>query len=87
MKREDSTSPPLPEVWFVSFIAMKLLLFIPGLRSQVNGQLFRMPVLAITLVVLMLLRPQGIFGHHEFSWSWVQKILGKKPVQEVEVAA
>lgn len=71
----------------VSFIAMKILHFIPGLRSQVNGQLFRMPVLAITLVVLMLLRPQGIFGHHEFSWSWVQKILGKKPVPEVEVAA
>lgn len=70
----------------VAFIAAKVLGVIPALKSSVNGQLFRMPVLAITLVVLMLLRPQGIFGHHEFSWSWVQKLLGKKPVQENEVA-
>jgi branched-chain amino acid transport system permease protein len=59
---------------------------IPALQSSVNGALFRMPVLAVTLVVLMLLRPQGIFGHHEFSWSWVQKLLGQKH-KETEVAA
>lgn len=41
------------------------------------GQL-RMVIFAVTLVVLMLLRPQGIFGHHEFSWSWVKKILGRR---------
>ncbi len=70
----------------VAFVMAKVLVMIPALQSMVNGQLFRMPVLAITLVVLMLLRPQGIFGHHEFSWSWVQKIFGKKPVQEAEVA-
>ncbi|MEI7985007.1 MAG: branched-chain amino acid ABC transporter permease [Armatimonadota bacterium] len=70
----------------VAIIMAKVLVLIPALQSMVNGQLFRMPVLAITLVVLMLLRPQGIFGHHEFSWSWVQKLLGKKPVQEAEVA-
>ncbi len=70
----------------VAFVMAKVLVMIPALQSMVNGQLFRMPVLAITLVVLMLLRPQGIFGHHEFSWSWVQKLLGKKPVQEAEVA-
>ena len=71
----------------VAFIMAKLLVKIPMLQSQVNGALFRMPVLAVTLVVLMLLRPQGIFGHNEFSWSWVQKLLGKSPVQETEVAA
>jgi branched-chain amino acid transport system permease protein len=70
----------------VAFVMAKVLVMIPALQSMVNGQLFRMPVLAITLVVLMLLRPQGIFGHHEFSWSWVQKLLGKKPVQEAEVS-
>lgn len=70
----------------VAFIAAQLLVKIHGLQTMINGQLFRMPVLAITLVVLMLLRPQGIFGHHEFSWSWVQKLMGKKPVQESEVA-
>ncbi len=71
----------------LAMILGQILVKIPVFQSTINGQLFRMPVLAITLVVLMLLRPQGIFGHHEFSWSWVQKILGKKPVQEVEVAA
>jgi branched-chain amino acid transport system permease protein len=70
----------------VAFIGAQLLTKIHGLQTMINGQLFRMPVLAITLVVLMLLRPQGIFGHHEFSWSWVQKLLGKKS-PEVEVAA
>jgi branched-chain amino acid transport system permease protein len=63
----------------------KLLVMVPAFQGQINGALFRMPVLAITLVVLMLLRPQGIFGHHEFSWSWVQKLLGKK-APETEVA-
>lgn len=70
----------------VAFAMAKLLVMIPALQTPINGALFRMPVLAITLVVLMLLRPQGIFGHHEFSWSWVQKLLGKKgPESEVAV--
>jgi branched-chain amino acid transport system permease protein len=48
-----------------------------------TGQL-RMVIFAVTLVVLMLLRPQGIFGHHEFSWSWVKRLLGRRaPVTEV----
>ena len=70
----------------VAFAMAKLLVMIPALQTPINGALFRMPVLAITLVVLMLLRPQGIFGHHEFSWSWVQKLLGKKgPESEVAI--
>lgn len=70
----------------VGFMMAKVLIMVPGLKSPVNGALFRMPVLAVTLVVLMLLRPQGIFGHHEFSWSWVEKLLGKK-APKTEVAA
>ena len=70
----------------VAFLAAKILTSFPVFQGQINGALFRQPVLAITLVVLMLLRPQGIFGHHEFSWSWVQKLLGKK-APETEVAA
>jgi branched-chain amino acid transport system permease protein len=51
--------------------------------SVPTGQL-RMVIFAVTLVVLMLLRPQGIFGHHEFSWSWVRRLLGKGgPTTEV----
>ena len=71
----------------VAYGASKLLCMVHGLQTMINGQLFRMPVLAITLVVVMLLRPQGIFGHNEFSWSWVQKLFGKKNVPEAEVAA
>ncbi len=70
----------------VAIAMAKILVKIPVLQTTINGQLFRMPVLAITLVVLMLLRPQGIFGHHEFSWTWVKKLLGKKGA-EAEVAA
>lgn len=45
----------------------------------------RMVIFAVTLIVLMLLRPQGVFAHHEFSWTWVKKILriGGGPTKEV----
>ncbi|CAN5534950.1 hypothetical protein BH11ARM1_BH11ARM1_05820 [soil metagenome] len=57
---------------------------IPALAAQVEGIKLRLVVFAVTLIVLMLLRPQGIFGHHEFSWSWVKRILGRKaPTTEV----
>lgn len=46
----------------------------------------RMVIFAATLIILMLLRPQGIFAHHEFSWSWVKKLFGGK-VPQTEVAA
>jgi hypothetical protein len=26
----------------------------------------------------MLLKPQGILGHHEFSWDWVRRVIGKR---------
>lgn len=60
---------------------------IGGLATLVEGSKLRLVVFAVTLVVLMLVRPQGIFGHHEFSWSWVQKVLGKRNVPHTEVAA
>lgn len=31
----------------------------------------RWPIFAITLVGVMLIRPQGVFAHHEFSWNWL----------------
>jgi branched-chain amino acid transport system permease protein len=48
-----------------------------GLEAQVEGSKLRLVVFAVTLVILMLLRPQGIFAHHEFSWTWVKKLLGR----------
>ncbi|HTQ10254.1 MAG TPA: branched-chain amino acid ABC transporter permease, partial [Fimbriimonadaceae bacterium] len=57
---------------------------IPPLHSMMieAGQL-RMPIFAVTLIVLMLLRPEGIFGHHEFSLTWLKKVfLGNKPAED-----
>jgi branched-chain amino acid transport system permease protein len=38
----------------------------------------RMAVFAVSLVIVMLVRPQGLLGHHEFSWSFLGKSLGMK---------
>jgi branched-chain amino acid transport system permease protein len=38
----------------------------------------RMPFFAVILVIIMLGRPQGVFGHREFSWSF---LTGKKAQQ------
>jgi branched-chain amino acid transport system permease protein len=67
----------------VSIIGAKLLGRIPAMQATVSGSNLRMPVLAITLVVFMLLRPQGIFGQHEFSWDWLLSKLGHKKQSEV----
>ena len=48
---------------------------LPTLGVPVEGAKLRMVVFAVTLIVLMLLRPQGIFAHHEFSWAWLRKVL------------
>jgi branched-chain amino acid transport system permease protein len=46
----------------------------------------RMAIFALALVVVMLVKPQGMFGHHEFSWDWL-KGLFKRPHREEEIAA
>ncbi|MFW5697684.1 MAG: branched-chain amino acid ABC transporter permease [Fimbriimonadaceae bacterium] len=52
---------------------------IPGLagNSYEIGQL-RMVVFAGALITIMLLRPQGMFAHHEFSWDWVRSLFGRR---------
>ncbi|MEZ0326303.1 MAG: branched-chain amino acid ABC transporter permease [Fimbriimonas sp.] len=60
------------------FIAMPLHAVKTLAQMSVPAGQLRMVIFAVTLVVLMLLRPQGIFGHHEFSWSWLQRLFGKK---------
>jgi hypothetical protein len=37
-----------------------------------------MPFFAVILVIIMLGRPQGVFGQREFSWSF---LTGKKAQQ------
>jgi branched-chain amino acid transport system permease protein len=73
-------------VLLTAFIGGRLLSQIPALSTNVEGIKLRLVVFAVTLIVLMLLRPQGIFGHHEFSWSWVKRLFGK-PAPTHEVAA
>lgn len=58
---------------------------IPNL-SAVNyeGDKLRMVIFAATLIILMLIRPQGIFAHHEFSWEWVKKLFKRQKPKVVE---
>ncbi len=46
--------------------------------KQIVIDQLRMVIFAVTLIVLMLLRPQGVFAHHEFSWNLLAKLFGKK---------
>jgi branched-chain amino acid transport system permease protein len=86
--------------WVVAIFGAILLLTIPISRmfgsipflanllsgTEYEAGKLRFPVFAVSLVVVMLSRPQGLFGHHEFSWSWVKGILGR-PHPTTEVAA
>lgn len=54
--------------------------------GTVEGAKLRLVVSAVVLIVLMLVRPQGVFAHHEFSWSWIGRLFGKK-TPRTEVAA
>ena len=55
-------------------------------EGNVEGAKLRLVVSAVVLIVLMLVRPQGVFAHHEFSWSWVKRLFGKD-APKTEVAA
>ncbi|MFY9235094.1 MAG: branched-chain amino acid ABC transporter permease [Fimbriimonadaceae bacterium] len=57
---------------------------VPAFAGNVEGSKLRYVVFAATLIILMLLRPQGIFAHHELSWAWLKKVfLRKKPAAAV----
>lgn len=56
----------------------------PLANAKFQAANLRMVIFAATLIVLMLIRPQGIFAHHEFSWSLIKRIFGKRaPATEV----
>ena len=52
-----------------AIVVQALLAQIPALRVNVEGNKLRQVIPAVTLVVMMLLRPQGIFGHTEIGWA------------------
>lgn len=71
----------------LQIILATLMKDVASLGQVIEGSKLRLVVFAVTLVILMLLRPQGIFAHHEFSWSWVKKLMGKKDVPTTAVSA
>lgn len=71
----------------VQLLFSAVLQTIPALQSTVEGSKLRLVIFAVTLIVLMLLRPEGVFAHHEFSWSWLKKLFGAKNQPSTEVAA
>jgi branched-chain amino acid transport system permease protein len=47
-----------------------LLNLVPAMAAQkFEFSSLRMAIFAVILIVVMLLRPQGVFGQHEFSWD------------------
>jgi branched-chain amino acid transport system permease protein len=61
-------------------------LYKPLADKHVPTDQLRMVIFAVSLIVIMLLRPQGIFAHHEFSWTWVKKLFGKTQLANPEVS-
>lgn len=70
----------------VELVLSTILSNLPPLRAQVEGAKLRLVVFAVTLIVLMLLRPQGIFAHHEFSWDWLKRWIRALPRRKAATA-
>jgi branched-chain amino acid transport system permease protein len=68
-------------------LSMGLSAIKPLAAAQIEAGQLRMVIFAVTLIVLMLLRPQGVFAHHEFSWDFVKRLFGAKNVKTTEIAA
>ena len=75
----------------IQFPIVKLLHQIPIVETNLAKTTYtpsdlRWALFAVSLVVVMIARPQGILGHHELSWTSLGKMFGIK-VQPNEVAA
>ncbi len=56
-----------------------LLSFVPDLaKTNFEADRLRMVIFSLALIIAMLLRPQGIFAHHEFSWDWLRSRLKRR---------
>ncbi len=62
-----------------SIIAAVILTLLPEVLRPVKD--YRMVFYSILLVILMITRPQGIFGVREFNWDWLKKIFSRKKAQ------
>lgn len=55
------------------FVLEMLFRNVPGLSRRIAIDQIRYVILALVLIGVMLLRPQGMFGHRELSWSLMKK--------------
>ena len=70
-------------VVILQLVVGALLHAIPFVEENLKDTMYspsnlRMAVFAVSLVIVMLVRPQGLMGHHEFSWSFLSRTLGMK---------
>lgn len=57
--------------------------FVPALANATyEAEKLRMVIFAATLIFAMLLRPQGILAHHEFSWDLVRRLTKRRAPAE-----
>lgn len=72
-----------------SFLLGLVLSAVPSIAKvePIEANRLRMVIFAGTLIILMLLRPQGVLGHHEFSWDWLLKTLRIKKREPKAVSA
>ena len=66
-----------------AFVIGKILGFIlnlvhPLAALLVDAGQLRMVIFAVALIAIMLIRPQGVFAHHEFSWGWLRQLFRRK---------
>lgn len=62
-----------------SILAAVILTLLPEVLRPVKD--YRMVFYSILLVILMITRPQGIFGVREFNWDWFKKRILRKKIQ------
>lgn len=63
----------------IHMILSKAFNQVPALANmQHEVSKLRMIIFAGSLIVVMLLRPQGVLAHHEFSWNWLKSLFKKR---------
>lgn len=51
-------------------------------KTTYDANKIRFMILAVVLLIVMLLKPTGLLGHHEFSWDWVKRVLNRNKTEE-----
>lgn len=82
----ESKKKAMAYLWVITGAIVLALILPYGLnlippisKKSFEGAKLRMVIFAGSLIVIMLIRPQGVFAHHEFSWDWLKRVLKIKP--------